>query len=91
VTSVSWSPDGSKIASGYREKTVRVWDSSTGAVLSTLEGHSNWVNSVSWSSDGSKIDSKSKQNGACMGQQHGRCAVHSGGTLWNGDFSELES
>jgi hypothetical protein len=49
------------------------------------------VTSVSWSSDGSKIDSKSKQNGACMGQQHGRCAVHSGGTLWNGDFSELES
>jgi hypothetical protein len=37
------------------------------------------------------LHSKSKQNGACMGQQHGRCAVYSGGTQLTGDFSELES
>jgi WD40 repeat protein len=37
---VSWSPDVSKIASGSNDRSVRVWDSSTGSVLSTLEGHS---------------------------------------------------
>jgi WD40 repeat protein len=62
VTSVSWSPDGSKIASGSYDKTVRVWDSSTGAVQSTLEGHYGGVTSVSWSPDGSKIASESFVN-----------------------------
>jgi WD40 repeat protein len=57
VTSVSWSPDGSKIASGSYGNSVRVWDSSTGAVLSTVEGHYDLVTSVSWSPDGSKIAS----------------------------------
>jgi WD40 repeat protein len=52
VTSVSWSPDGSQIAFGSDDKTVRVWDSSTGAVLSTLEEHSGGVTSVSWSHGG---------------------------------------
>jgi WD40 repeat protein len=59
MISVSWSPDGSKIASGSDDSTVRVWDSSTGAVLSTLEGHSGAMTSVSWSPDGSKIASGS--------------------------------
>jgi WD40 repeat protein len=54
---VNWSHDGSKIASGSWDRTVRVWDSSTGAVLSNLEGHSGMVTSVIWSPDGSKIAS----------------------------------
>jgi WD40 repeat protein len=37
VTSVSWSPDGSKIASGSEDETVRVWNSSMGTVPSTLD------------------------------------------------------
>jgi hypothetical protein len=36
-----------------------VWDSSADAVLSTLEGHSQWVFSVSWSPDGRKFASGS--------------------------------
>ncbi len=51
---VSLSPDGSKIVSGSRDKTIKVWDAVTGAVLSTLEGHVDCVNSVSFSPDGSK-------------------------------------
>jgi WD40 repeat protein len=59
---VSWSPDGSRIASGSDDSTVHVWDSRTGAVLSTLEGHSDRVTTVSWSPDGSRIASRSFVN-----------------------------
>ena len=41
------------------DKIIKVWDSTSGAVLSTLEGHSDDVSSVAWSPDGSKIASGS--------------------------------
>jgi WD40 repeat protein len=33
-------------------KTVRLWDTVTGATLQTLEGHSDWVRSAAFSLDG---------------------------------------
>ena len=41
VKSVSWSPDGQKIASGSWDKTVRIFDALTGAPLAVLEGHTD--------------------------------------------------
>ncbi len=43
VTSVSFSPDGTRIVSGSEDKTVRVWDAVMGEVISTLTGHSDEV------------------------------------------------
>ena len=34
VTSVTYSPDGKHIASGSRDKTVKVWDAATGEEVS---------------------------------------------------------
>ena len=59
VTSVSFSPDGSRIVSGSGDNSMRVWDSHTGAELTRLEGHTYWVTSVSFSPDGSRIVSGS--------------------------------
>ncbi len=63
VNYVSWSPDGSKIASaqGYNDKTVKIWDSSTGSLIKTLTGPTTSVSSVSWSPDGTKIAAGSNE------------------------------
>ena len=38
VVSVAFSPDGSRIASGSRDNTVRLWDASSGQELRVLRG-----------------------------------------------------
>jgi WD40 repeat protein len=52
VTSVAFSPDGKQVVSGSYDKTVRLWDATTGAALQTLKGHSSDVRSVAFSPDG---------------------------------------
>ena len=59
VNSVSFSPDGSTVASGSSDNTVRLWDTVTGEEKATLRGHTDWVNSVSFSPDGSIVASGS--------------------------------
>ena len=59
VNSVSYSPDGRRIASGSADKTVRVWDAESGAELAVLRGHESRVTSVSYSPDGRRIASGS--------------------------------
>ena len=57
--SVSFSPDGTKVASGSGDNTVKLWDVTSGECLQTLEGHSLSVTSVSFSPDGTKVASGS--------------------------------
>lgn len=59
INSVSYSPDGKKIVSASTDKTVKIWDATTGECLKTLEGHTDVVNSASFSNDGEKIVSAS--------------------------------
>jgi WD40 repeat protein len=52
VESVIFSPDGQRLASASRDKTVRLWDGRTGAHIVTLARHSGFIWSVSFSPDG---------------------------------------
>jgi WD40 repeat protein len=52
VTSVAWSPDGSRILSGSADQTLRLWNVSSGRLERTFVGHSATVTSVAWAPDG---------------------------------------
>ena len=62
VFSVSFSPDGTTLASGSRDSTVKLWDVATHTNIATLEGHRGDVNSVSFSPDGTLLASGSYDN-----------------------------
>jgi eukaryotic-like serine/threonine-protein kinase len=55
VSSVAFSPDGARLASGSSDKTVRVWDARTGQELHTLKGHTGVVTSVAFSPEGQRV------------------------------------
>jgi WD40 repeat protein len=43
VNLVAFSPDLTRLASALGDKTVKIWDASSGECLQTLEGHSSLV------------------------------------------------
>ena len=62
LDAVAFSPDGSRLASGGRDNTIRLWNAETGELLQSTEGHVDWVTSVAFSPDGSRLASGSRDN-----------------------------
>src|SRR5260370_41875450 len=56
---VAYSPDGTRLAAGYKNGLVRLWDVKTGRIISTLDGHTDVVTSVVFSSDSTRLASGS--------------------------------
>ncbi|MBP6298106.1 MAG: hypothetical protein KA401_02070 [Anaerolineae bacterium] len=56
VTSIDWSPDGSRIAASSLDgHGLRVWNSRTGGLISSLARGSQGVSSVKWNPDGESL------------------------------------
>ncbi len=51
VRSVAYSPDGTALASGSRDGTVRIWSLTAPHNRVVLQGHTGWVNAVAYSPD----------------------------------------
>jgi LPXTG-site transpeptidase (sortase) family protein len=62
LDAVAFSPDGSILASGGRDNTIRFWNAATGELLRLTEGHVDWVSSVAFSPDGNFLISGSRDN-----------------------------
>jgi WD40 repeat protein len=60
VFGLSFSPDGTTLASSSEDKTIRLWSVPDGTELRTLRGHKDDVNSVVFTPDGSKLVSGSE-------------------------------
>jgi WD40 repeat protein/tetratricopeptide (TPR) repeat protein len=74
VSSVSFSPNGQRLATASEDKTARVWDARSGRQLLSLNGHTDAVISVAFSPDGQRLATASEDKtarlwDACSGQQ----------------------
>ncbi|KAK9317267.1 WD40-repeat-containing domain protein [Lipomyces starkeyi] len=52
VSCVKFLPDGERIVSASRDKTLRIWAVKTGYCLRTVDGHSDWIKDVVPTLDG---------------------------------------
>ncbi len=55
IYSMDISPDGTKLASGSSDQTIKIWSLPDLNLISTLEGHTDWVYSLDYSPDGTKL------------------------------------
>lgn len=51
INDVKFSPDGRVIASASFDKSIKLWESTTGKYIASLRGHVQAVYSIAWSAD----------------------------------------
>jgi len=59
VFAVAFDPDGKRVASGGQDQRIRLWNSATGALEKTLEGHAHFVRCLAFRPDGKQLASGS--------------------------------
>ena len=73
VSAVAIAPDGTWLASGGRDGSVRIWDPATGQQRAVLTGHTGAVTAVAIAPDGTWLATASDDRiGADLGPDHRR-------------------
>ena len=62
---MAWSPDSTQILTASRDRTARIWDSTTGDNTLTLTTNSV-IEAVAWSPDSTQILTGSRDGTACI-------------------------
>ena len=95
VRAVTWSPDGSKVATASNDYTVQIWDVHNYKLIGCIK-HDGYVNSVAWSPDGSKLATGSNDNTAQVWDLPNNKLIsiirHNGfviAVVWSSDGSKL--
>jgi WD40 repeat protein len=57
---VAFSPDGSRVAAGAADRTIRIFDVKSGQQAHVLRNHADWVESIAFSPDGAHVLSASR-------------------------------
>ncbi len=57
---VSFNAEGSRVASGAADRSIRVWQVADGTQQVLIEDHADWVLGLGWSADGARLASASR-------------------------------
>lgn len=71
VLCCQFTSDASVLASGSGDKTVRLWDTSTGTPIKIMTGHSGFILALSWSPDNNLLASGDSEGLICVWRRNG--------------------
>ena len=63
---LSWSPDGTLLATAHQDGFVRLWNPNSGQLVREINAHAGWVRGIAWSPDGRMLASSGEDKRGCI-------------------------